>query len=83
MSFFSFVCMSHLSFMNVCIVNDASYWPYDQAIKCILFYSILYKDTTNILKNIYRISKYDVLLIHIFVRHVHVIHMQRHNVAFG
>ena len=26
---FSFVCMSHLSIMNVCIVNDASCGPYD------------------------------------------------------
>jgi hypothetical protein len=25
----SFVCMSHLSFMNVCIVNDASCGPFD------------------------------------------------------
>ena len=37
---FSSVCMSHLSIMNVCIVNDASCDPYDQAIKYILFYSI-------------------------------------------
>ena len=39
MSFFFCVHMSHLSIMHVCIVNDASCGPYDQAIKSILFYS--------------------------------------------